>query len=195
VLNKPNYQDLYLDSLSKEPEINQPVAVIVHDGDGVNYEIAGRLYKQGIFPRLYSDGGNTFLKDWILKPELFRNASSIFIHKDLGEHKGTVSSVDVMQQIRIKPEGDSLRTIVVSGEFTYKAVCNTAIQVLKGDGGYDPTGNSGILPNWVVEFARLGPVSVREANEFRGKSIVTSQLGMENRRQWLEPYRGQERNV
>ncbi|PIS08943.1 hypothetical protein COT75_03710 [Candidatus Beckwithbacteria bacterium CG10_big_fil_rev_8_21_14_0_10_34_10] len=108
------------------------------------------------------------------------------IHKDLADGGG-LTAFNTLDYIRETPQGENLRTIIISGEFSYKDTCLEAKNKLKADAGYDPINpHNGYLPKWMVEFIKLGPVSDQERKLFRGKAIIINENEAIQRKTWLE---------
>ena len=176
-----NYSDLCIQSMMDGYK-GQPIVILVHDKEEIGFEIGGRLYEQGFFPMIFGRGEDV-LKKMDEDPTLITNAIAIIIHKDLGQHRLSISSIELVQKIREFPGGKEIRTGLVSGEFSYKGVSDTAREVIGADFGYDPTdGFVGILPEWVVsQIKLLGRLSPQEIAECRYKETVIDRGGAELR--------------
>lgn len=179
-----NNSDVYFNYLL-DPKSDKPKAIVIHDRQALGIEIAGRLISEGVGTICYVTG-DSFLTDWNKNPEKFSNSITILIHKDLGDVRKSVKSANVIDEIRQVPDGQALRTIAISGEFSVKGVSTTARDVLQVDAGYDPGTIEGKVPTWIVDFIALGRVSETEALEFRGQRVVQNSTDVSERKNWLE---------
>ena len=173
----------YFDMLEDGPEGKTGV-IVLHDKPYMSLELGNKLAEKGFYTHAYSSGKD-FLSDWNKSPKRFDGTNTIMIHKDIGDTT-SMPVLDIINEFRLSPEGNSLRVIVVSGEFTYKGVSKEACEKYFADGGYDPTGIERTLPKWVVDFIKLGKVSEKEADSFRGVEIVHNEDMALRRRFWKE---------
>ena len=151
----------------------QPIVLITHDNYPMAGEIGGRLYEKNYYP-IFDLTGNDLLKRINKNPTLITSSDCILLHKDLGQYKPSISSIDLIKQIRKWPGGEELRTGVVSGEFTDRGVSKTAREIIGADFGFDSTGWEGILPEWVLKMIGMGRLSIEEIQDCRYNETVVN---------------------
>lgn len=127
--------------------------IVLHDNLSMNELLAGGVAEHGFYPHQFSSG-TIFLNKWNNTPERFEGTKAMLIHKDIG-HRTAIPASEIIKQVRTTPEGSSIRTIVASGEFSYRVVCTEAKNILQADAGYDPT-YEGILPDWGYKVYKNG---------------------------------------
>jgi len=158
----------------------EPVVLIVHDKSEIGMKIGGRICDTEYFPMVFQTG-ESLLEKINDDPTLINSAVAIMIHKDLGQHRQSIGSIDLVKQLREFPGGKDIRTGIISGEFADLGVSETARKVIGADFGYDPTGIERELPEWVVKMIDLGKLSTEEIQQCRHKETVVNRTQAELR--------------
>jgi len=180
------------------PQVDKhlPAVIVLHDKDNMDFAVRYSLSELGY--AVYSfDAEVDFIGAWENNTDGIWDATALIMHKDIGggsyNKKNPYFVDDMIHWIRSTDLGQSLRFILSSGEYSYDGVRDESIKILRADAGFDPSGehidHHRMIPLWLERFIQLGRVSMEEAQEFRGISIVDNEFLEVQRETWVHNLR------